>query len=559
MRIVGCAKSAQVITVADPNANEPASQLERDAELAWITREAGLGNPAAMLILGADHIRSGVSRTAKLGYSLLERAEAAGQPAAPYYLGKCHQFGIGGQPVNARKAGAHYARGWLASQHIGCALGIGSLAEAAGDAAALAAHAASLRSLVDRPDIVALAQCSGSVSFLPDALWEVGTSMEANMQHMMGQTYGSSKETDAALALYKAETTALARLYRLGADLRDPHMMWKTAVSTLELRTGISGLNLAVPGGSADVRAALELCTLLVQHPETPPDVMGKALNKLGESRFNSTPPDYPGALRFFERAVASGAEAADATAVVRLTQMLYEGMGCAPDPVRGRKMMMLGCKMKIGASFMLAAQKYEEEGNRMEAAAYWKRAADQKMPQAIAVVEGITLEEANRRVFGQFSGLLSSKLVAGKSASSMPPTGDAFVERFRVSCAGCGKPGRISDVSLASPLSPDTSSQIVGPEDLSALSVSVLKGRLAALRIDTADCTYKADLVAKLVEAAGSVEARERALPTLQACGQCKHALYCGRECQTAHWRAHKAECKAKAAAGVGKARGEK
>ena len=36
-----------------------------------------------------------------------------------------------------------------------------------------------------------------------------------------------------------------------------------------------------------------------------------------------------------------------------------------------------------------------------MEAAVYWIRDADMKMPQAIAVVEGITLEEASNRVFG--------------------------------------------------------------------------------------------------------------------------------------------------------------
>ena len=118
--------------------------------------------------------------------------------------------------------------------------------------------------------------------------------------------------------------------------------------------------------------------------------------------------------------------------------------------------------------------------------------------------------------------------------------------------CTGCGKPGRISDVSRAAPRLFNSYALPDGPDDLSALSVSVLKGRLAALCIDTADCTYtKADLVAKLTEATGSVEARERALPTLHACGRCKHALYCGRECQTTHWRGgHKAVCKAAAAA---------
>jgi hypothetical protein len=30
-----------------------------------------------------------------------------------------------------------------------------------------------------------------------------------------------------------------------------------------------------------------------------------------------------------------------------------------------------------------------------------------------------------------------------------------------------------------------------------------------------------------------------------LKRCQHCKQARYCGRECQTAHWKAHKVDCK--------------
>jgi hypothetical protein len=39
--------------------------------------------------------------------------------------------------------------------------------------------------------------------------------------------------------------------------------------------------------------------------------------------------------------------------------------------------------------------------------------------------------------------------------------------------------------------------------------------------------------------------ESPERAAMTLSRCGACKQAIYCGRACQKAHWKLHKAACK--------------
>ena len=36
-----------------------------------------------------------------------------------------------------------------------------------------------------------------------------------------------------------------------------------------------------------------------------------------------------------------------------------------------------------------------------------------------------------------------------------------------------------------------------------------------------------------------------ENGLPSPKRCSKCKTATYCGRECQTAHWQAHKKECR--------------
>ena len=41
-----------------------------------------------------------------------------------------------------------------------------------------------------------------------------------------------------------------------------------------------------------------------------------------------------------------------------------------------------------------------------------------------------------------------------------------------------------------------------------------------------------------------------KKSAPTLMACGRCKSVQYCGRECQVAHFKEHKATCLALAAA---------
>ena len=286
----------------------------------------------------------------KEGLALLLLADAAGQPGAPYYLGKYTQFGLGILPKDAKLAEAYFRRGWAASSHVGCAVGLFTLADVADDAEALAEHLARLRALVDLPDVVELARANGSVSQLPDALWEVASHIDARLARC---GFGSDA-TDEQLEIICADNAALARLYRLGAELRDPHMMWKTAQTMLESLTGISGLVIPLEGGG-DKPAALKLCAAIVSHPKSPTVLVSKALTKLGIARCEAEPPDYPAGLAFFESAVAVGAGDADGAAVVWLTKMFYQGQGCTADPIRGRNMMMLGCKMKIGSSLLLA------------------------------------------------------------------------------------------------------------------------------------------------------------------------------------------------------------
>ncbi len=40
-----------------------------------------------------------------------------------------------------------------------------------------------------------------------------------------------------------------------------------------------------------------------------------------------------------------------------------------------------------------------------------------------------------------------------------------------------------------------------------------------------------------------------DRTGKSYRRCSRCMGVYYCGKECQTAHWKAHKAECKPKAA----------
>ena len=156
-------------------------------------------------------------------------------------------------------------------------------------------------------------------------------------------------------------------------------------------------------------------------------------------------------------------------------------------------------------------------------------------------------MEEANTRVFGRVS---SGSTILSSTGQGEQTDGVSILERLRYACCGCGRRGRMLDITQAAPRAPGSYlvREPTAEEDLAALSIDALTGRLAALGVTVpfSAKTNKADLVGKLKKAGGSVEARERALPKLNVCNRCRHSLYCSRECQKAHWPMHKLVCKA-------------
>lgn len=166
-------------------------------------------------------------------------------------------------------------------------------------------------------------------------------------------------------------------------------------------------------------------------------------------------------------------------------------------------------------------------------------------MPDAIAVVEGITIEEAEDRVasvdayyklWRQCSGAGSTSIQEqrgfGCTTSDTAAPRDVLPYETRaiwsLSCGSCGRIGHLRGSS-------------VGALDLSTLSEDQIRARLFKLQVSF-DMGLSADAMRSKLLAAHE---RIATMPPLMSCGGCKRVLYCNAACQRAHWREHKGACK--------------
>lgn len=182
-------------------------------------------------------------------------------------------------------------------------------------------------------------------------------------------------------------------------------------------------------------------------------------------------------------------------------------------------------------------------------------------MPEAIAIVEGITLDEAEERIaavdpFMRAYRSASARLgLGGRGGATMrtragfgvftsdstPSQGviehvisESETDAAALKCAACGRLGRVCGSDAAG-----TGSR--GGSDVSALSPDKLRARLSKLQAHF-DPSADAATLAALLSAA---MVRFAASPPLSACSGCKRTLYCNEVCQRSHWRAgHKAVC---------------
>ena len=315
-----------------------------------------------------------------------------------------------------------------------------------------------------------------------------------------------------------------------------------------------------LPGGVAHVQSVRgeALCADILASPSFPAAMKSRAHAMLGAVHVGrgdwvAARPHLDEAVAVCEReSVTLGDSVAlaqiDRYALILLPMALFEAMGGPRDAARGRVVVDLGVRLRVGPSLDLAASMAEACGDLDEAGRLWPLAAELLMPRAVARVNGITLEEANKRicatgrvmdpspadshkmmlkgfgVYGGDPGIFAVEGVGGEEALVDP------ADLWR--CAMCEKHGRLEAIGPRDP---------VTPQELHGLSMAELRARLARRDIHFSPGAGLAELKARLMSA-GRAHAE---LPVLLKCSGCRRVLYCGSDCQRTHWKKkHKHEC---------------
>jgi hypothetical protein len=430
----------------------------------------------------------------------LAALEAAhGHPNAAYVLGACAEMGKLCQRADPAKARALYLRGWARWKSLSCAVGLHSLAgalPAERRGAELRAAEDRLIAFFDAPDPQARARATGAASALRDALW-VAASAHAER--------GGADHARAS-----------ARLFDLGAALKDPHCLLHAMRGRLGGAQLAPGLALALRGDPEGEALARTLAAL----PAAAAGLKSEALGVLGLLAYERGEGGFPDARRLLGESVAVCERAAPAgaagdmyrRAIPHLTMMLFEGQGGPRDAARGEAVLAHGVRLGVGDSLSLAAVRAQRAGRAQDAHALWLRAADAKMPDAVAVVHGITITEAMEKLAAEdpllaaFAALGVAPRVMRSEGGGAPvacvPLDDRVAGENALFCSACGKVGRMQPPAG-------------GAEGGGGGAAVAAAAAAAALP------------------------------PALFMCSRCHKALYCGAECQQRHWAEHKPICK--------------
>ena len=470
-------------------------------------------------------------------------------PNAAFLLGLLAEFGRLGVRADPRSAAEIYTRGWARFRNIGCAVRLSSLAKTPADKRAADERLVSW--FADKPSAdaaVAAARATGSVSCLADAAWTAAQALEA-------------RADEAACGDVSSTLAAARHAYNVGVAMRDPYCMLEVV---RELLGGKNVGGFIMPGRAKTATEGKAIAAALAAHEKAPVEVQAAVLGVLGSAELEvgeltAARAHYADSVARCER--VGNVMAMDGQAITYLTMFCFEGIGGPRDEARGRAVLAHGVTRRIGASLCLAATVAKEAGDMSRAAELWLLGAEARMPEAIAAVEGCTLEEAHERlaaenpIFRALVGVGSvSRTLHGTGATGGCGGGAAVLQSQpmleswtpALACAACGRVGRVA-----------AAAREMGDE--SALPDDVLRARINKMQTHDDAHPGRAALVAALAGVSGhaalvatlaSARAREAARPPLSACAGCSRALYCDRACQRTHWAAHKVACKATAAA---------
>ena len=480
----------------------------------WADRESGRGNAEAIVIFAElVSLRGDASVKRDALQRLSSLVTSCGHPNAAYALGIYNEFGRLGLKKDVRAAAKLYEDGWKRFRNVGCAVGLKGLAMTSIEKSAADER---LIDFISKTNALAAARATGSESALGDAAWHVAEVLEARES-----------------STYDAVTHA----YDVGASAHDPHCMLKFVQRCLGgENNGGFVIMLSHTGLKAEKgkRVAAELLAM----PETPIALKSAALSTLGSSALSAG--QHLEARKLLNEAIsicerAREVNSIDKQAIIMLTMCLMEGMGGTKDEVRGRIIIEHGVRMGVGPSLCIAAKMAQNEGDLFKASQLWKLGAAAQMPEAIAVVENCTIDEANNRI-GAKNPVFEILHGIGGNMKGISGRGIAtdLVEVAGLKCAACERPGRASEAYSST------------EEDLNTLTTDMLRARLTKLHVPfDSNQSNHADLVIALTAA----QIRESTRATLSAC-ECARALYCDRKCQLAHWAQHKIACKAARAA---------
>ena len=326
-----CAAAAAAPARADPA--DP-GELPTDEEAADATaapaqlvvrlmREAATGGTDAQLLMG-DYLTSHAGPPAQhaQGRAYLAEALRKGHPGAPYALGRLAEGGAGGVRRDAARAAALYRGGFAATRHVGCAVGLHSLATQGlpEGGEGLAAAEARLIALAAAPDTLALAAATGSRSCLGDAMWSAAEALKAS-----AAAAGAGAEASGLLA---ARTRALD----IGAAAGDPFIMAEVAEALIAPRLS-RGVNLLLPSERGEA-----LCAAVLAAPRAAAGVKSLASSLLGSVAHLAY--DAATARRRYLFAVdvcAGQPRAISKWALMHLPMYLFEGLGGPAEPQRAR------------------------------------------------------------------------------------------------------------------------------------------------------------------------------------------------------------------------------
>lgn len=448
-----------------------------------------------------------------LGIRYLRLAVSRRNPSAHYLLGLRLEM----EP-DFSEAARLYRDGFelSGSSHIDCAYGMYSIASKDGGAS-LAAAEALLVSLSVRPDLLALAKTWGS-RCSRDLLWEVRALRRRS--HHGGAAVEAARLLDLCIALDDAHAMLTKASELLGGESADG-----TAVSMSAAREGV------------------DLCERILKLPKCSSSSQNyqlKASCYIGCTF--SLRSQYDDARRAFDKAFTFGGSSANEftlRATTSYREMLALGLGGPVDKARAMEVVQSGVKMLHGPCLEVAARMKAEEGFPIEASNHLRRAAILRMPEAMAIVHGVTVREAKARI--PFFCRLANAAGGGagsNSAGSATGAGDdghltkaSDAVAFGFACCACGAPGRIgTDLDAAL-----------------AISKTALLSTLADAHGDMAGASElsHAALAERVLVAEAAEFPPKASLVVFEACGRCRRALYCNVTCQTAHWPKHKCVCR--------------